>query len=176
MPRKLKVTDKQIADALTASGGTVSVAAKQLDITPKTIYERMKTSDAIQAVFESMRERTADRIEATLLDLALGRQRRVLRTDPATGEQEVISDWVQKPDVTALIFVAKTHPAMRQRGWGAKTYNEVSGTDGGAIKTQNVNVNMTAHSEADALEIIKIIQGLDIRDHTSDSDDNSTPE
>ena len=120
-------TAKQVIEAITKAQGMPARAAQLLGCSPSTVYRHIQKSPSVREAFEDARHHIADRIEGTLLNQALGRR------DPDSG------GWAQVPNITALIFLAKTHPAMRERGYGEKRYNEHAGADGGAIRLEWVD-------------------------------------
>lgn len=115
-----KYTAEQVADAITQANGMVTHAARVLGCTRKTIYNYLERYVTVRDALEDCRENAGDRIESTLYAIAVGRPTR-------DGKS-----WEVEPNVSALIFLAKTHPAMRKRGYAERT--EVTGADGGAIK------------------------------------------
>jgi hypothetical protein len=109
-----KYTAEQVASALTESQGMVTNAARRLGCTRKTVYNYIEKYVTVREALDDARESLGDRIEATLLSEAFGNSKEN-----------------KDPNITALIFLAKTHPAMRKRGYAERT--EVTGADGGAI-------------------------------------------
>jgi hypothetical protein len=68
----------------------------------------------VKAALNETKEGMGDSIESTLLATAL-------------GERDDKGGWKTEPNVSALIFIAKTHPAMRERGYGELKKHEHSG-------------------------------------------------
>ena len=114
-----KYTAEQVASALTEAQGMVTHAARRLGCTRKTVYNYIDRYVTVQEALADARESLGDRIEATLLSEAFG--------NPKDSKD---------PNITALIFLAKTHPAMRKRGYTERT--EHTGADGGNIKFELV--------------------------------------
>lgn len=105
-----KVTDEQLVDAVTKARGLLSVAARNLGITRKTVYERAKQSPAVQAAIDEARETTLDIAEAALFKQA------------AAGE-----GWAVK-------YLLSTQG--RSRGYVDRT--ELTGAEGGALTVEVV--------------------------------------
>lgn len=59
-------TDREIVEAVTQAKGLVSVAARSLGISRRTIYNRRKKSRAIREAIEEAREYTSDVAENEL--------------------------------------------------------------------------------------------------------------
>jgi hypothetical protein len=62
-----------------------------------------------------------DSIESTLLNQAL-------------GERKEDGTWKTAPNIPALIFISKTHPSMRERGYGEVHKMEHTGEGGDVIR------------------------------------------
>jgi len=118
-----RYTAAQVAQAIVDADGIVTHAAKRLGCTRKTVYRYIEKYVTVQDALRDSRSVVADKIESTLLSEALGS-----RLDNGQYERE--------PNTAALIFVAKTHPAMRARGYASR--HEHTGANGDAI-----NVNLT---------------------------------
>ena len=115
-----KFNASEVAQALVDAQGMVTTAARRLGCTRKTIYNYINNYPTVAEALQDARANLGDRIETTLLHEALGVR------DKATGE------YTRDPNITALIFLAKTHPAMRERGYAEKQQIEHSGQVGWA--------------------------------------------
>ena len=109
MPKYLKV--QEIVDALYEQGGIVTAAAKQLNCSRQTIYNRMESSPAIRKAHEDASRATNDNVYGMLLkncrkgketsiiyylnhkgqELGFGKPTKIAFTDP-TGEKEYGAD------------------------------------------------------------------------------------
>lgn len=116
MANKQKYTKQQMINAIVQSKGMLTRAAAGLGCGYNTIRRYIDKHPDIKAAYEETRYQMADTIETTLYSIAIGR--------PAPDGKT----WEQEPNVTALIFLAKTHPAMRERGYAER--QEVTGADG----------------------------------------------
>lgn len=119
MANKPKYSNEQIESALRQANGMKTIAAKILGCDYKTIANRIKKNQHMRSVVNELEENLGDNIESTLLRMALG----VLNDDKKTYKEE--------PNITALIFLSKTHKVMRQRGYAERV--EHTGENGGAI-------------------------------------------
>ena len=116
---KEKFTAQQMADALIEVDGMRTYAAKNLECDLKTVVRYIKKYKVCQDAENLSKQRMGDRVESTLLAMALG----VRSEDGKT--------WEQEPNIASLIFLAKVHPTMRERGYTER--HEITGKDGGAI-------------------------------------------
>jgi len=121
---KDKFTASQMAEALIASRGMVTQTAKQLGCDRKTVNNYIKKYPSVAQALEDSRAVLGDRIETTLLHEALG----VQNIDPRTQLPD--GTYKREPNMTALIFLAKTHPSMRERGYFEKQERAHSGEIG----------------------------------------------
>lgn len=64
---KTQVTQAQIIQALTETGGIVSNAATQLDMTPQGLRKRVASNESIQTALEEIREQTKDLAEGVII-------------------------------------------------------------------------------------------------------------
>jgi len=128
-----KFSTGEMINALVKARGMKTVAAKNLGCAYNTVQRYINKHPTVAAALEETKNELGDSIESTLLSEALGQKKR----DPITGL--TLSEWEKEPNITALIFLAKTHPAMRERGYGEMNYskNEHTGKDGGAIETKH---------------------------------------
>ena len=94
-----------IIDALQATNGLVSLAAKRVGCTPKTIYKRAKEVGAVQEAMDDSRAELVDHAELALRAAVLGKE-----------------PW-------AVALVLKT--LGRHRGYVERS--ELTGADGGAV-------------------------------------------
>ncbi len=105
---KEKFTAQQIADALIATNGMRTMAARQLNCDYNTVVRYIKKYKVCQDAENLSKQRMGDRVESTLLAMALG-----VRSDDG-------KKWEQEPNIASLIFLAKVHPTMRERGYTEK--------------------------------------------------------
>lgn len=110
-----KFTAQQVIDAIKATRGMITYTAKYLDCAPNTVRNYIKKYKTVAEAMDESKEYLADNIETTLYDIAVGKR------DKQTGE------FTTDPNVTALIFLAKTHPALRKRGYAERT--EIANAD-----------------------------------------------
>lgn len=113
-----KFTAEQMINAIKTTRGMITYTADYLGCSYNTVRRYIGKYTTVKEAFEDAKDRIADNVENTLYDVAVGKRRK-----DGTFETE--------PNVSALIFLAKTHPAMRSRGYAERT--EVTGADGGAI-------------------------------------------
>jgi uncharacterized protein YwgA len=104
MPQR---TDQQIVDAVTEARGMVSVAARKLGISRRTIYNRMKSSGEIAAAVEDSREFTTDVAELKLFQA------------------------IEKGEAWAVCFYLKCQG--QSRGYIERHKHELTGSDGGPV-------------------------------------------
>ena len=105
-----RFTAQQVADALTAGHGFVSVAAKSLSTSDQTVRDYMKRYAVVKQACEDARERMIDYAEG-----ALYRQ-------------------IQEGNITAIIFFLKTQGRKRGNGYSERTETEISGPDGEPLR------------------------------------------
>lgn len=68
-PRRSPLTNKQIADALRATGGFVTQASVKLGVTYQAIYKRLKNSPQLAELKREIDESTLDMAETKLIEL-----------------------------------------------------------------------------------------------------------
>ena len=66
MPKKVAHQTEEIVEALKATNGLVSLAAKMLKVTPQAIYKRAKKVQSIQQVIDDCRKELIDLGELSL--------------------------------------------------------------------------------------------------------------
>lgn len=115
-----KLTAEETIAALKETRGMITYAARRLGVAYNTIRRMIDTYPTVKAAYDEFQEQIADDIELTSLSMALGKK-------SADGKS-----WEQEPNVTLLIFLSKTHPALRKRGYAER--QEVTGAGGGAIE------------------------------------------
>lgn len=120
MAGKEKYTAQQIIDALIQARGMKTVAARNLGCDYNTIVRYINTYATVKQALDETLESLGDNVESTLLAKALGRR-------------DAKGDWIEPPDTACLIFLAKTHPSMRRRGYAERQLHEHSGIDGAPI-------------------------------------------
>lgn len=108
MAGKEQYTPQQIAEALKQAKGMKTIAARNLGCDYKTIVRYIDKYATVKQALGESQEQLGDSIETTLLSEALGKRNREN------------TKWEREPNVTALIFLAKTHPVMRERGYSEK--------------------------------------------------------
>ncbi len=116
MAGKEQYSAKQMITALRASRGMITVAARRVGCSYNTMRRYIDKYATVKQAFDEIKQSLGDDIETTLLSQAMGVR------DRETGA------YIQEPNVTALIFLAKTHPVLRERGYGEKQHIEHSGT------------------------------------------------
>jgi hypothetical protein len=114
MANREQYTAQQMIDALKATRGMKTVAARRLGCAYNTVVKYIDKYPTVKAALDETRDGMGDSIESTLLATAL-------------GERDNDGGWKAEPNVSALIFLAKTHPAMRERGYGEMHKHEHSG-------------------------------------------------
>jgi hypothetical protein len=107
---KNRVTDEQIEQALIASGGFISRSAEMLNMTQQGVRTRINKSPELLEIKASIR--------AKYLDLA---------------ESKVITA-VNNGAPWAICFYLKCQG--KERGWVETSKHEITGAEGGAIKTE----------------------------------------
>lgn len=100
-----KVPLDNILSAIEGSNGNVSIIARKLKVSRPTVYKYLKQFTTAQEAYDDERYKLADALESAILREALG------EVDKFTGQ------YTRVPNLTALIFVCKSHPEMRRRGW-----------------------------------------------------------
>ena len=124
MAKTDKFTTAQMIGAIKANSGMLTHVADSLGCSYQTVRNYINKHPSVKEAFEDSRNRMADRIETTLYTIAVGKPSRDGKT------------WEQEPNVTALIFLAKTHPAMRERGYAERT--ELANAPGENLKFELV--------------------------------------
>jgi hypothetical protein len=104
-----KFTVDQMIAAIKANSGMITHVADSLGCSYNTVRNYMAKHPTVKQAMDDAKTRMADRIETTLYTIAVGKP---------TKDGKA---WEQEPNVTALIFLAKTHPAMRERGYAERT-------------------------------------------------------
>ena len=103
-----RYTAQQVADALTATHGFVSVACKSLGVSDQTVRNYMKKYDVCAQACEDAREKMIDYAEG-----ALYKQ-------------------IQEGNITAIIFFLKTQGRKRGNGYSERT--EIVTPEGEALR------------------------------------------
>lgn len=105
---KRLLTVEEIAAALHKHKGLKTHAARELGVTYQTIQNYFKRyPDELEEALKAARVDLGDTLENRLYQIALA--------DPPTRES-----------ITALIFVAKTHPVLRERGFTQRPQVEIN--------------------------------------------------
>lgn len=112
IPKKTvkQFSDQAIIDALYDCNGLVLRAARRLECTPKTIYDRVNSVPAVATALAAARERAIDFAE------------------------DALHSRVDAGDTTAIIFMLKT--LGKSRGYVERT--ETTGANGEPIQTKTV--------------------------------------
>lgn len=113
-------------DALTEAKGMKTVAARKVGCSYTTIQRYIDDYPTVKQAWLDAQETMADQVELTLYNQALG-------TRDEKGEYK------QYPNITALIFLAKTHPALRKRGYAER--QEITGADGDGLTIKVIRDN-----------------------------------
>ena len=71
---KQRYTEQQIIDALKATNGLISLAARQLGCERQTIYNRAKNNKKIRGCIKNSREELVDSAELALRAAVIGRE------------------------------------------------------------------------------------------------------
>ena len=122
MAKTEQYTAQQMIDALTATRGMKTLAAKRLGCAYNTVVRYIEKYATVKQAYAEAHEGLGDAVETTLISQALGERDK-------NGE-----GYVRDPNITALIFLAKTR--FKERGYVER--GELSGPGGGPIKTQEV--------------------------------------
>jgi hypothetical protein len=120
--RKEKFTKEQMVEALIAKKGMKTIAARYLGCDLNTVTRYIDKYACVREALETAKQSMGDNIESTLLNQAL-------------GERKEDGTWKTAPNIPALIFISKTHPSMRERGYGERKIVEHSGKMEHDIKT-----------------------------------------
>jgi hypothetical protein len=104
---------EEIAEAITAANGLISVAAQSLGCSRTTIYSAIKRWKYVQEALEDSRERTLDFAEGKLFQQ------------------------IKKNNMTAIIFFLKTQGKSR----GYVERQEITGADGKPVPIAIINAD-----------------------------------
>lgn len=133
-----KYTAQQMADALIATNGMRTMAATRLGCEYRTVVRYIKKYKVCQDAENLSKQRMGDRVESTLLAMALG-----VRSEDG-------KEWKEAPNIASLIFLAKVHPTMRERGYTER--HEITGKDGTPMQhNHNVKFSNLSDDELDNL-------------------------
>jgi predicted transcriptional regulator len=116
-PKSERYTAQQVADALTATHGFVTAAAKSLGMSDQAVRNYMKKYDVVKQACDDARERMIDYAEGALYKK------------------------IQEGDTACIIFFLKTQARKRGNGYSERAEMEVSGRDGDAVRLQIEYVN-----------------------------------
>lgn len=133
MAGKTRYKVEDFIQPLRKANGMRTIAAKLIGCDYKTLVSWVKKSPTLQDLEAELRGGLGDQIESTLLAVALGQQ------------SDDKKSWTIEPNVTALIFLAKTHPAMRDRGYVER--HEHTGKDGEPIVKHEHHINYSQLDE-----------------------------
>ena len=103
----MKVSNKQLEEALLKSCGNISLASKMLSeligqpISRQTVHQRVKKSPRLQEICEQAREAIVDMAESAL------------------------SDRISEGDTRAIIYALESKG--KERGWGKKIEGDLAG-------------------------------------------------
>jgi hypothetical protein len=138
MAGKELYTAEQMINALIKANGMKTIAARNLGCEYNTVVRYINKYSTVAKALELSQQNTGDNIESTLLEMALGRR----------GEDG--ETWKHEPNISALIFLAKVHPTMRERGYVER--QEVTGKDGAPIEsTHTIKFEQLDDDELDNL-------------------------
>lgn len=116
-----KFTAQDMIDALTATHGMITLAAKRLGCAPNTVRRYIDKYPTVAEAKQDAHEALGDQVELTLVNMALGKP-----SPDGMG-------WIVEPNIASLIFLAKTQ--FKERGYSER--HEVTGKDGGSIEHQH---------------------------------------
>jgi len=140
-----KWLNEQIAQALRESRGMPSVAARRLGCSHNTVLRAIKSVASVRQAKEEALAAMADTVENTLYRMAVGIPAGNKKITLADGREFEVPDYAVEPNMTALIFLTKTHPALRARGYTER--HEVGNEDGKAFKIIVVNEQRDRNDE-----------------------------
>lgn len=103
-----KYTAEQVAAALTETRGMKTLAARKLGCSYNTVQRYIDTYPTVKQALDEAHESLGDNVELTLVNEALGQRDKTGRV-------------VRDPNITALIFLAKTK--FKQRGYVERQEN-----------------------------------------------------
>jgi len=109
-PKWRRLTDEKVAAALEKAAGLQSVAAEALGVDRSTVCRRVAKSKRLQEVIDAAQEKTVDIAEASLIKA------------------------IQRGEAWAVCFFLKCR--AKRRGYVER--QEITGADGGPIRTSNV--------------------------------------
>lgn len=105
MAKREQYTTQQMIDALVATRGMTTLAAQRLGCSWNTVNRYVQKYQTVKDALRQAREGLGDQVELTLINEALGRR-------------DKVGNVIIPPNVTALIFLAKTK--FRDRGYSEK--------------------------------------------------------
>jgi len=120
MPKKLKITEKQIIEAVKGSHGYISQIAKRCGCSRDYIYTCLKKSEAIQKAIDDENETFKDWVESKLVEK------------------------INEGDTQVTIFVARTK--LRDRGYSDKF--ELTGANNTRLVPNQIIVSNTETGDA----------------------------
>jgi hypothetical protein len=120
-PNNEQYTAAQMIEALKATRGMKTLAAKRLGCAYNTVVRYIDKYPTVKQAQHEAHEGLGDAVETTLISQALGKQAK-------DGE------YTRAPNITALIFLAKTR--FKDRGYVERS--EHTGKDGEAITVKVV--------------------------------------
>jgi len=118
-----KYTAQQMIDALEAAKGMITIAARRLGCAPNTVRRYIAKYPTVAAAQAEAKEALGDQVELTLATMAL-------------GERNASGSYIREPNITALIFLAKT--IYKDRGYVERVQQEHTGADGGPVRVEVV--------------------------------------
>lgn len=114
-----KFTAEQVADALIETRGMKTLAAKRLGCSYNTVQRYIDKYATVKDALRQSHAGLGDQVELTLANMALGKTKR-------DGSYE------REPNITALIFLAKTK--FKERGYIERTENVNLNVDTALLK------------------------------------------
>lgn len=121
-----KFTADQMIAALKKARGMKTIAARALGCDYKTVVRYIEKYATVKQAFEEAQEEMADQVELTLFNQAMG----------VRGED---GEYKQYPSWQLLMFLARTHPALRKRGYAER--QEITGADGDGLTIKVIRDN-----------------------------------
>ena len=102
MAGKDQYTAQQMIDALTATKGMTTLAARRLQCSANTVRRYIDKYATVAEARRNAKEELDDQVELTLINMAL-------------GQRDEKGNYTREPNIASLIFYAKTQ--MRGRGY-----------------------------------------------------------
>jgi Asp-tRNA(Asn)/Glu-tRNA(Gln) amidotransferase A subunit family amidase len=132
-PTDYRVEFCQIAFDMCQNGATDREVAEALDIEERTLYRWKNEKPEFNQALRVGKESSDDRVEMSLYRRATGYNFNTIKIMQYEGEV-IVEPYVEHvpPDVGAAKLWLQN-----RRGWSEKSRSELTGADGGAIKTES---------------------------------------